>query len=409
MIAALVLAAIGAAAPVPKQFAAMPLDLALEQAVTVSPDVAQARERVTEDLALLDAARGLAAPALTANYTQAPQGGGNDTTITQRLATVGAQITLGDYFAYSPTIRQAAFTLAGAQFDLLDARRTERLKVIGQYYAALKAVATVDLRAQDYTGAQRDLRAAQVRYHAGDAPRLDVVRAQVALANAQANLDAARVDFANARDALAIETGMPGGGFTRLADTAIAPSPPLQAQVAERRALAQRSDLFSAMQAVNAQQAAVRVAERGVLPAVVVNVGYTGGVDSGVAVHGPSATVNVALPISHAAQYRAAAERARLAQAQARSAAIRRRIVVEVGAAARTYEETVRAAKSATRARIAAQEELRATQIGYRSGASSSLDVADARRTYVQAALNELSAIYAQAQSAASLQEEMGP
>jgi outer membrane protein TolC len=37
------------------------------------------------------------------------------------------------------------------------------------------------------------------------------------------------------------------------------------------------------------------------------------------------------------------------------------------------------------------------------------LDVADARRTYVQAALAEVSAIYAEAQAAATLQEEMGP
>jgi cobalt-zinc-cadmium efflux system outer membrane protein len=178
---------------------------------------------------------------------------------------------------------------------------------------------------------------------------------------------------------------------------------------AVERALAQRSDFFSAQQAVRAEEAAVRVAGRGVLPSVTLSGGYTSGTDSGVAVHGPSANVTVALPISQAARNRAEAERARLAQAQDKAASIRRHIIVDVSAAARTYEESLRATQSATRARIAAQQELRATQIGYRSGAGSSLDVADARRTYLQAALNELSAVYAQAQAAATLQEEMGP
>jgi outer membrane protein TolC len=104
-----------------------------------------------------------------------------------------------------------------------------------------------------------------------------------------------------------------------------------------------------------------------------------------------------------------AAERARLAQAQDKASALQRAITVTVSAAARTYQESLRAVDSAHRARVAAQEELRATEIGYRSGGSSSLDVADARRTYVQAALAEVTAVYAQAQAAATLEEEIGP
>jgi cobalt-zinc-cadmium efflux system outer membrane protein len=406
MIAAVILAV---AALAPKQFAALPLDSAIEKAVAISPDVAQARERVTENAALLAAARGLAAPAITANYTQAPQGGSNNETITQRLATVGAQITLGDYLASSATVRQAYFTLAGAQFDLLDVQRAERIKTSGQYYNALKAYATVDLRRQDLAGATSDLRAANLRYGAGDAPKLDVVRAHVALANAQANLESAQVDLENAQEALAVETGEPVQVLSALS-TASAPALlPAEPARAVARALAQRGDLAAAQQAVHAEEAAVKVAERGVLPAVTVSAGYTGGVDSGVAVHGPSATVNLVVPVSHAAADRAWAERARLAQAQDKAAAIRRQIVVSAAAAARTYAETQRATQAATRARIAAQEQLHATQVGYRSGASSSLDVADARRTYVQAALAELNAVYAQAQAAATLEEEIGP
>ena len=406
MIAAIVLAASVAGA---QQFASLPLSAALENAVRISPDVAQARARVSENQALLAAARGIASPALQAAYAAAPQGGNANNTIEQSLMTVGAGVTLGDYLSYFPLVRQAEFTLMGAQYDLLDAQRTEREKTIGFYYGALTAVASVGLQRENLAGAQSDLRAAQLRFKSGDVPRLDVVRAQVALANARASLDAAQVAAANAKSALSAETGIAAQSLLQLEGTAPVAPPPTDPQKAVERALAQRSDLTSARQAVNAEEAAVHAARTGVLPAVTVSAGYTHGYDSGVLVSGPSANVTVSLPLSHAAADRVAAARARLAQAQYKQASLERSISVAVSAAARTYVESVRAVQSARTARIAAEQALRATETGYRSGASSSLDLDVARRTYIQAALAEVTAIYAQAQSAATLEEEMGP
>ncbi len=406
MIASVILAA---ALNAPRQFGNVPFTQALQQAVDRSPDVAQAREHVNENTALLTAARAGAAPALIANYVRAPQGGSAGNTITQSLVTVGGQVTVGDYLSYLPAVRQAAFNATQAQFDLLAAQRTERLKVSDQYYSALKADATLNVRAQDLAGAQSDLRAAQIRYRAGDAPKLDVVRAQVALANAQANADAARVDLQNALDALAMETGRSVSDFSTFGSTLQVSVPSMSADKAVTRALTVRSDLASAQQAVNAEIAAVDLARRGGFPTITVNAGYTRGVDSGVNVSGPSAGVNVAFPISGAPAARVQAERARLASARYKAESIRRQIVLDVTSAVRAYDSSARAAQAAERARTAAEQQLRATQIGYRSGASSSLDVADARRTYVQAALNDISAVYAQAQAAARLQMEMQP
>jgi outer membrane protein TolC len=400
---------IAAATVATQQFSQMPLETALQKAVAISPDVAQARERVNENIALLAEARGIAAPALTANYAAAPQGGPNNNTIVQSLVTVGGQIVLGDYFASSLAVRQAAFTLASAQYDLLEAQRAERIKTSGQYYTALRTNAALQVRKADLAGAQADLRAAALRFRAGDAPKLDVVRAQVAIASAQSALAAARVDFENAQNALAVETGQSAQSLSAFSTAQSVPAPPTDVDRAVARALAQRADLASARQLENAEEAAVGVAQRGRMPGVTINAGYTTGVDSGVQVHGPSATVNVAIPLSNAAAARAAAERARLAQAQYKVASIRRQITVDVSSAARTYAESLQATQSARRARIAAEQQLRATQIGYRSGASSSLDVQIARRTYVSAEMDELTAIYAQAQAAATLEQEMGP
>jgi cobalt-zinc-cadmium efflux system outer membrane protein len=252
--------------------------------------------------------------------------------------------------------------------------------------------------------------AAQKRFAAGDAPRLDVVRADLALTRATADLASARVDNANAIEALAIETGAAAQAFQSTSPGLPAPDPhSLDPQAATTLALSQRADVASARDAVRAEEAAVVAAGRATLPAVVLNGGYTTGVEAGEQVQGASVGVNVILPVSRAARDRKDAESARLAQAQYKLESLQRQIALDVGAAARNYDASVSAAKAATRAREEAQTELRAVETGYRSGATSSLDVADARRTYTQAALDELNTIYAQAQARATLDELIGP
>jgi len=175
------------------------------------------------------------------------------------------------------------------------------------------------------------------------------------------------------------------------------------------RALSLRADIASARAAAAAQEALVTTARRSGLPAVVATVGYTRGIDTGVLVSGPAATVQVLFPLSHAASDRASAERARLTQAQFHVQSLVRQISLDVAAAARTYAAAQSNVAAASRARAGAEAQLRATETGYRSGGASSLDVADARRTYVQARLNELNAEYDRVKAQALLEQEVGP
>jgi outer membrane protein TolC len=102
------------------------------------------------------------------------------------------QWTLGDFIAYGPTVREAALSLNAAQADRDAAVAAEKVKVVGLYLDTLKARAIAEARrsAFDLTGAQRA--AAAVRVRAGDAPQLDVVRADVAQAKSEADLESAR-------------------------------------------------------------------------------------------------------------------------------------------------------------------------------------------------------------------------
>ncbi len=391
-------------------YAALPLDTARERAVVNSPDVAAATARVRQNQAALAAARAAFGPAITSSYTEAPQGGPRGT-IAQRLTTVGAQTTLGELITRSPAIRQAESNVLAAQLELQAARRSEQVKVIGLYYDALRASATMRAREGALRSVEADRSAAQKRFSAGDAPQLDIVRAQVAFARATADLENARAVSDNATEALAVEAGIAVASLASIAPAnqvvieTVSQDPARATQIA----FASRPEIAAAQANVRAQESAVRVAQRGVLPAVTLIAGYTNGVDSGVHVAGPNISAQVALPIAGAARARIAGERGRLEEAQAKLAAEQRRVSLEVSGAVRTFLASGRARIAATNAREQAQAQLAATSVGYRNGATSSLEVTAARQTYIQAILDELSAIYAVAQARATLRLQIGP
>jgi outer membrane protein len=390
-------------------FAQLTLDGAQSQALAHSPDVAIARAKVDEAQALFDQARGSYAPALTANYTEGPQGIATGQVAAQRLTTVGAQIALGDLLAASPEIAQANAVLRGAQFDLDDAERTERIAVIARYFDVLVARAIADARSAVLQDAQAQDRAAQLRYQSGDAPRLDVVRAEVDVANAQADLALATAGAQNAADALGQETALDDSDMlTQMRDEPIPALVPYDVAGAIRIALATRPEIASAQTDVVAEERAVEVARRGRFPALTLAGGYTSGIDSAVKVNAPSASLAMSVPLGGAPHDRVVAEQARLAQARAQLLKVRREITIEVGAAVRTQMAQGAALAASDRALHAANAEYEAAQIGYRSGASSGLEVEAARSTYVGALVAQLEAYYAQAEAQATLQLLMG-
>ncbi len=390
-------------------FAQLSLHDAQTDALVASPDVAAARAKVAEAQARYDEARATLGPALIANYNQVPQAGATNNVVTQRLTTVGAQWTLGNLFAYVPAVAQAGAALRAAQQALGDAERSERIAVVGAYYTALGARATLQARDDELAIAQTQLRAAQLRFGAGDAPRLDVVRASVAVAVAQSDVARAQAAVDDDGAALALETGVEPGALQSMAPVNLAAPPVgIGVQDAIARALSARPDVAAARADVAAEEHAVGVARRAGWPLVTLSGGYTRGVDTGIPVSGASATVDVSLPLTGAAHDRVREEEARLAQARAQLAKVERSVELEVGAAVRDYRAQTIALTASQSALQSAQAELGASQIGYRSGALPSLDLEAARSAYVQALVTQISALYAQARSRAALSLLLG-
>jgi len=307
-------------------------------------------------------------------------------------------------------VREAAFTLAATEADRGAALATERKKVVGLYYDALKARAVASARRDALALATSQYHAAQLRARAGDAPQLDVLRADVAVAKATADLELATAADTNATEALRSETA---AGDTALVATTESPFTAPESHltdptIAVARARAMRLELRATKLAIDAARAATRSARAADFPILTVSGGYLVGTDGGVPVNAPSINAQFTLPLSGANRYRIAIAAAKVTEVQAKAIGVDRQIALDVAASARTLGASERAALATTRARQSADAERRALELGYRNGASSSLELESARASYAQTVLDELAARYDVEKARATLAIEVG-
>ncbi|MBV8373541.1 MAG: TolC family protein [Candidatus Eremiobacteraeota bacterium] len=387
-------------------FTDLSLDAAESRTVANSATVATAQAVVRQRAADLSVARLGGIPHLTGDYSLSPQAAPTGTsTVEQHFITVGAGVSLNDILAKSTTTRVAAAELLAAQRDAETAALQARAAGIKLYFAALSAIAVESVRREALRNAQRELSAANLRARNGEAPKIDVLRAGVSVAQAQADLALAHSERENAVDALASATNVAPDILQQIGGVeAPQPNPPLNVTTDVTRALAMRPELASLLASIAAKRAGVDVARQAGWPSATLAGGYQGGVDTAIPVHGPQAAVHVDVPLASGERGRVAGAQAQVEAAQAQLLDARRTISLDVAAAVRTVTATQTAEAAAARAREQARRTLVAVELGYREGASSSLDVAEARRTYVQASVDALIAAYDHAQALALLE-----
>jgi outer membrane protein TolC len=385
-------------------FAQLSLGDAKRLATLNSVDVQTAVANVRQREASLQIARGSAIPHLIGDYSVAPQADAANTgTVEQHFFDVGAGISINDLFASSTSIRSAAGDLLAAQRNAEAAALATREAGVKLYFAALQAIAIEGVRAEDVRGAQRDRAAADLRASNGESPQLDVVRADVTLAQARADLARARAARGDAVDALASATGIDSKRLNDLVPGAPIQASPRDVERSVARALAMRPELEVLLATVEARNADVTGARRSGIPTATIQGGYQSGVDTGIPVHGAQVAAHVEIPLAGTSGARVASAQSQVAIADAQLADERRKIALEVAAAVRGAEAQEQATRAAESARDEARRALDSVELGYREGASSSLDVAEARRIYAQAAVDALVAEYQRATALAIL------
>lgn len=294
-----------------------------------------------------------------------------------------------------PALRQGAAQAAqqAAQADLADAQRRARQAVAHAHQDLWAAQG----RLAQLTGAAelsaQGLRALAQRVRAGDAPALDATRFQLDDARVQADLRQARADVADLQQQLALQIGAPELA-ARLQALAAA-LPPLPVQQAD--ASAQRADVQAAQARVAAAEQARDLAAaartRDVSVGVQLDRYPTSPSNSSGTGNTVSLSLSVPLFVRHGLEGELARAQADLAAAQE---ALRR---TQDAARAELARADAQARAAQDRRRLVAEQLLPAAEqvaagaeLAYRRGASSALELLDARRSLRAVHLEQLTA-----------------
>ncbi|HEV8239318.1 MAG TPA: TolC family protein [Thermoanaerobaculia bacterium] len=347
-------------APVEEATPATPLTLreAIRIALDAGPDVGAARQA----LAAAQAGVGVAA--------QRPN---------PELALERAKETPRDAAGLTFTLetggkrgRRIGIAEAGARVaaaELATVEQEVRLRTRRAYVALAGAEAQVVLteRQRELAGRIRD--AAQARFETGDRPRLDLVQAELALAQAAVDADAARGATAGARAELAVLLGLPAEAPIVLADESAGPPLP-DAAALRQLALAESAEIARLRQEVDEQQATLALAQAQRVPDLAVTPSATH--DSPPEFEwGWRAGLAFVVPLFHNYRAEVDAERYRLAQRQSELLAAQRRIEGELARAV-ALAESARRTDAVYREQVLpkTEEVERMAEDSYRSGQS---------------------------------------
>ena len=222
---------------------------AVERALASHPRLVAARLRRTVNIA----SRGVAAERLNPEFRvelakETPKEG----------YTVAVPLELGGKRARRLAVADAAILTGDAELSQVmaevqaDVRRAYMAEFIAeQRLALLDEMQALASRLQD---------AAQARFDAGGVPRLEVVQAQLALADAQNQAAAARGMVTAARAALNAAVGLPLDVPTTV-DATLEPGPSLGVQAAVARARAGSAELAAIDRRIGEQRARVALAQ----------------------------------------------------------------------------------------------------------------------------------------------------
>ncbi|MBI4885876.1 MAG: TolC family protein [Acidobacteria bacterium] len=260
------------------------IDRALELALTRNEGLKATGERLRETQANVAGARAAFLPSLDVNFlytpTQAspllriPAGifGPREQTFRANLIRenvvrfdMSQPLYTGGRLSHAYGAQAAA--QEGSRLELERGRQALQLRVYETFYAALMADQGVRTTGEGVGIAERHLELAQARYQAGSAARLDVLRADVELANARARLIRARSTAAVSYQALRTTLSLPQGEPLQLAGT-LDDVPALPPTAEMQRALAVRPDIRAIGQQREAAERLVSMASAELKPTV---------------------------------------------------------------------------------------------------------------------------------------------
>lgn len=385
-IAAVLLGCAGASAPAAAQtIEAITFEEAVRRAIVGNPTIQQAAAGILRAEALLQQTRALFLPSLNATATTNVIGpvpafaGQAIVPRTQLNAGLALSVPVLEPVRWAQR-NQAADQIVVSQRAAADVRREIAVAAAQAYLAiiAQRRVLELNERARDNAKAHFDY--AQQRFEGGIGSRLNALRAQQALSSDEARVEDARLALRRAQEALGVLIAAEGP-----IDASDEPSFDVAATDAPgKELLGARTDVQLVAARESAAQRVLDDSWREYLPSVTTLFSPQLLAPSGLFAQPRSWTFAVvgSIPIFESGERRGRARerRALLDSVRAERAGVEREASSEVRTALEAVRSTERALDRARSAAEQALEVLRITDVAFREGATTNIEVIDAQR-----------------------------
>lgn len=388
--------------------------------------IRQARERIREQEGLILEVKAQALPnaSLDSGYTRTAddlrQQGANGSNENWSIA-LNVRQTLYSGGGVRAALDVQSLVREAALLELQSVINNALLEVRTRFYDVLLAREQIDVQEQNVNLLREQLQTARNRFEAGAVSNFDVLRAEVAVANAQAPLIRARNQYRIAIDELRRTLG-----FSNLDPAEVNKVPeflgsldftpiPYDLQSSIRTALSARPELQRLAKFEQAREVGIDLQKAGYRPDLAVVGGYqvrkagdsdrfsdsvdgwTIGLQSSWAIFDGRATRG------RVAQARSQLEQARLTTAEQILA-----VEVEVRRAISSLQEGAELAEAAQKVVQQAEEALRLADARYAAGSATQLDVLETRVALTEARTNQIEANYRYNVAVATLRRALG-
>jgi cobalt-zinc-cadmium efflux system outer membrane protein len=302
----------------------------------------------------------------------------------------------------------AGADVKSAQFSYLQLRQYLAAQAVQVYDSILVATRhAADLKESRELAAQFVTRT-EARFNGGTAPKLDVIKAKVDLAQAENDLIATERDIANANASLNRLLGRPLGAELQLADSLGLPAELPDLARLERQADSLRPELRSLQAQQAGARAATSLANQYWLPDIALTVGRLGGAGTPTSW---TTGIGIGFPLFFWQHHHGEIAEARHRELEL--TAVQTDLVAQIGQEVRTaYSGASTALRQVVYLRDEllpeAREAFRIATVSYGLGGSSTLEVLDARRTLIDAESQYADALGALNDAVAQLELAVG-
>lgn len=392
------------------------LDKAIEMALQTNPTVKISEAESSAAKAQKDEAK--ASRWLSIDYTHKTARGGYydsaDGAAPHNTHSNGfdASIPLYTGGKLSGTIEQAVQNYKSSEYGVDESYQAVKLSATNGYYSVLEAIDTVKLSKESVERLSAHLQNVQAQYDVGVVARVDVLRSQVELADAEQTLIKAQNAYDLAVADLNNIIGLPHGTELKVTESLQYNKYDNPMENCINFALANRPELFQAEAGIEAAKASVKVAKSGYMPQVAASASNKWSSDEwpgddnenwGV---GVSVSMNVFDSGVTAAKVRAA--EANLYKAEETYRQTKDSVQLDVRNSYLSLREAEKRIATSKVAVESAQEDYRISQLRYQAGVGTNIDVMDSQVALTQAQNNYVQALYDYNTSSASLAKAMG-